>query len=121
LDAHGERLLLCDAKVCSYDVGGDNGSYGSLCSSKVSTLVEDMESGANALHGFGALFLLDVRLGQDHGDTTLNSLEPGMMPFLEEDIVIVSLMFHGGLGVGVGVDTRVEDLGIEDSNPRMNM
>jgi hypothetical protein len=118
LDAHGERLLLCDAKVCSYDVGGDNGSYGSLCSSKVSTLVEDMESGANALHGFGALFW-DVRLGQDHREISLMSLEIGVRPWVEEDLVFEFSTFHGGLGACD--DGREEDLGFEDSNLRMDM
>jgi hypothetical protein len=57
-----------------------------------------MENGSNALHDFGALFFWDVRLGKDHGDTSLMSLELGVLPCLEEDSVIVSLMFHGGLG-----------------------
>jgi hypothetical protein len=68
-----------------HDVGDDDGYYGSCCSTRVSTLVEDMESGANALHDFGALFLWDVRLGKDHGETSLMSLELGVMPCLEED------------------------------------
>jgi hypothetical protein len=46
-----------------HDIGGDDGSCGICCSTKVSTLVEDMKSGANALHGFGALFFWDARLG----------------------------------------------------------
>jgi hypothetical protein len=37
------------------------------------------------------------------------SLELGVMPCLEEDLVIVFLMLHGGLGACV--DTRLEDLG----------
>jgi hypothetical protein len=78
-----------------------------------------MESGANTLHDFGALFFWDVRLGKDHGEISLMSLELGVMPCLEEDLVIVFLMFHGGLGACV--DARVEDLGFEDSNPRMDM
>jgi hypothetical protein len=43
------------------------------------------------------------------------SLELGVMPCLEEDLVIVSLMFHGGLGACV--DARVEDLGFEGLKP----
>jgi hypothetical protein len=60
-----------------------------------------------------------MRLGKDHGEPSLMSLELGVMPCLEEDLVIVFLMFHGGLGACV--DARVEDLGFEDSNPRMDM
>ena len=37
--------------------------YGSCCSTRVSTLEEDMEGGANALHDFEALFLRGVKLG----------------------------------------------------------
>jgi hypothetical protein len=65
------------------------------------------------------LFFWDVMLGKDHGEISLMSFELGVMPFLEEDLVIVSLMFHGGLGACV--DARVEGLGFEDSNPRMDM
>lgn len=35
----------------------NDGYFGSCCSTRVSTLVEDMENGANTLHDFGALFL----------------------------------------------------------------
>jgi hypothetical protein len=59
-----------------------------------------MESGANTLHGFGSLFLWDVRLGKDHG-------------------VLVLLMICGGLDACD--DARVEDLGFGDSNPKMDM
>jgi hypothetical protein len=45
--------------------------------------------------------------------------ELGVMHFLEEDLIIVFLMFHGGLGACV--DARVEDLGFGDSNPRMDI
>jgi hypothetical protein len=100
------------------DVGHDDAYYNSCCSARASTL-KDMESGANALHDYGALFLWDVRLGKDHGETSLMSLELGVMHCLEEDLVIVSLMFCGGLGACF--DARVEDLGFEDSNPKMNM
>jgi hypothetical protein len=72
--------FFCDARVCAmhinpreeHDVGGDDGYYGSCCSTRVSTLVEDMESGANALHDFGALFFWDVRLGKDHGEMSFD-------------------------------------------------
>jgi hypothetical protein len=47
------------------------------------------------------------------------SLKLGVVPCLEEGSVIVSLMFHGGLGACD--DARVEDLGFEDLNPRMGM
>jgi hypothetical protein len=78
------------------------------------TLVEDMREELT-LDDFVALFLCDAwRL-----EPSLMSLELGVMPCLEEDLVIVFLMFHGGLGVCV--DARVEDLGFEDSNPRMDM
>jgi hypothetical protein len=102
-----------------HDVGGDDGSCGSYCSTRFSTLVEDVESGVNTLHGFGALFFWDVRVGKNHGEMSLMSLELGVMPCLEEDLVIVFLMFHGGLGACV--DANVEDLGFGDSNPRMDM
>ena len=39
----------------------DDGYYGSCFSVKVFALVEDMESGTNALHDFEALLLWDVR------------------------------------------------------------
>ena len=78
-----------------------------------------MESEANALHDFGALFLWGVRPGQDHGETSLMSFELGVMPCLGEELVIVALMCHGGLGACV--DARVEDLGFEESSPRMDM
>ena len=44
----------------------DDGYYGYCCSVRVSTPIEDMESGVNTLHDFEALFLWDVRLGKDH-------------------------------------------------------
>jgi hypothetical protein len=66
-----ERLLLCDARVYSCDtrvyamhvnpreheVGDDDYYYGSCCSASISTPVEDMETGANALHNFVSLLL----------------------------------------------------------------
>jgi hypothetical protein len=58
-------------------------------------------------------------LGQDHGEISLVSFELGVRPFLEEYLVIVFLMFHRGLGACD--DARVEGLGFEDSNPRMDM
>jgi hypothetical protein len=45
--------------------------------------------------------------------------ELGVMPYMEENQVIESLMFQGDLGDCV--DTKVEDLRFEDSNPRMVM
>jgi hypothetical protein len=83
-----------------HDVEDDNGCYGSCCSTKVLTLEKDMENRANALHGFGALLFWDVWLGQDHE-------------------VLVFLIIHGDLGAYD--DARVEDLGFEDSNPRMDI
>ena len=56
----------------------DDGYYVSCCNTKVSTLVEDMESRFNTLYVFGCLFLWYVRLGKYH-------------------IVIVFLMLHGSL------------------------
>jgi hypothetical protein len=53
--------------IGEHDIEDVDGSYASCCSIMVSILLEDMESGANALHDFGALFFWDVRLGQDHG------------------------------------------------------
>jgi len=59
-----------------------------------------MESGANALYDFELLLFWDGRLGQGHG-------------------VLIFLMTHGGLGTCYNV--RVENLGFDDSNPRMDM
>jgi hypothetical protein len=56
------------------------------------------------------------RLGQDHGEP---NLELGVIPCLEEDLLIVFLMFHGGLGACD--DAIVEDLLFEDSNSIMDM
>lgn len=60
-----------------------------------------------------------MRLGQDLGDTNLTSLELGVMPSLDEDLVIVYVMFHGSLGAWV--EARVEDLRFENSTPRIDM
>jgi hypothetical protein len=40
-------------------------------------------------------------------------------PCLEEESVIVFLLFHGGFRACV--DARIEDLRFEESNPRMDM
>jgi hypothetical protein len=70
----------------------------SCCIALVSTLVDDVENGANALHDFGALFLWDVRLGKDHGETRLISLELGVMPCLvEESLVYLIICGHAGV------------------------
>jgi hypothetical protein len=74
-----ERLLLCDARVHAmhinlveeHDVGDDDYYYGSYCSARVSTLVENMENGSNTLHDYGALFLWDARLGKYNGYMSL--------------------------------------------------
>jgi hypothetical protein len=89
-----------------HNVGGDDGSCGSCCSTRVSTLLKDMESGANTLHGFGDLFFWDVRLGKDHGKMSLMIFEVGVMPYLEEESIFVSLMLYGGLSPCV--DSRVK-------------
>jgi hypothetical protein len=52
-----------------------------------------------------------VRLGQDHGEKSLMRLELGVTTCLEEDSIIVYVMFHGGLNACV--DARVEGLGFE--------
>lgn len=55
-----------------YYVGDNDCSCGSCCSARVYTLVEDMESGAIALHDLVALFLCDAwGRGQDHGEPSL--------------------------------------------------
>jgi hypothetical protein len=78
-----------------------------------------MKERANVLDYIATLFLCDVwRLGKDHKEPSLMSLELGVIPCLE-DLFIALLMFRGGLGACV--DARVEDLGFEDSNPRMDM
>jgi hypothetical protein len=74
---------------------------------------EGMESGANALNNLVILFLCDAqRLGKDHRESNFMSLDPGVMPCLEKDMVIVFSMIHGGLSVSV--DARVDDIGFED-------
>jgi hypothetical protein len=63
------RVFSCDARICvmyvnpreEHDIEYGDGYYGSCCSTRVSTLVEDMSNGANALHDIGSLFLWDVR------------------------------------------------------------
>ena len=75
-----ESLLICDVriffvipKVCvihvnpreEYTIAND-GYYVSCCNTKVSTLVEDMESRFNTLYVFGSLFLWYVRIGKYH-------------------------------------------------------
>lgn len=47
------------------------------------------------------------------------SLEPSITPSLEEDLLIVFLMFHAG--IGAYVDVRIKDRGFEDSHHMMNM
>lgn len=47
------------------------------------------------------------------------SLKLGVMLCLKEESLIVALMFHGGLDAYV--DARVEDLGFEDSNFKMDI
>ena len=59
-----------------------------------------MESRFNTLYVFGSLFLWYVRLGKYHR-------------------VIVFLMLHGDLYAYD--DVRVEELGFEDSNPRIGL
>jgi hypothetical protein len=83
-----------------HDVEDVVSCYASCCTTRIFIVVEDMESGTNTLYGFGTLFVWDVKLGKDHG-------------------VIVFLMLHGGLGACH--DARMEDLGFEDSNQRMDM
>ena len=79
-----------------------------------------MKKRANASDDIATMFLCDAwRLGKDHGKPSLMSPKLVVIHYLEEYCFIVLLMFHGGLGACV--DTRVEDLGFEDSNPRMDM
>lgn len=84
-----------------------------------STIVDDMEIGANTLHDIGALFLWDVRLGKNHGEMSFDESQAWCDALLGRVLVIVAFMFHGG--VGACVDARVDDPGFEDSNPRMKM
>jgi len=70
------RIFSYDARVLSMhinpreerDIGGDGGSCVSYYITGVSTLIEDIESGDNTLHGFTTLFFFYVRLGRDHGE-----------------------------------------------------
>jgi hypothetical protein len=50
----------------------------------------------------------DIAAWKNHGEPSLMSLESGVIPYFEEDMVIVLLMFHRGLGACV--DPRVEGL-----------
>jgi hypothetical protein len=78
-----------------------------------------MRERTSTIDEIATLFLCDAwSLGQYHGKPSLMSLDPGEMPCLEEDSIIVFLMFHGGLGACF--DVIVEQLGFEDSNPRMD-
>jgi hypothetical protein len=71
------------------------------------------------LHDFEALFLWDAWwLGKDHEEPRLMSLELWEKSCLEEDLVIVFLMFHGDLIAFV--DVGVQDLEFDDSNHRMD-
>ena len=81
-------------KVCAIHVNpreeytiANDGYYVYCCNTKVSTLVEDMESRFNTLYVFGSLFLWYVRLGKYH-------------------IFFVFLILHGGLDAYD--DVRVE-------------
>jgi hypothetical protein len=81
---------------------------------------DDFFGRANVLDDIATLCLCDAwRLGKDHGEPSWMNLELGVIPCLEEDLFIGPLMFHGGLGVYI--DARVEGLGFEESNPRMDM
>lgn len=84
-----------------------------------STLIDGMEIGANALRDIGAIFFWDVKLGKDNGETSFMSLQLGLMPYLEGNIVIVSLVFHEGLGTCICA--RAKDLAFGDSNPMTDM
>ena len=80
---------------------------------------DDFFGRANVLDDIATLCLCDAwRLAKDHGEPSWMNLELGVIPCLE-DLFIALLMFRGGLGACV--DARVEDLGFEDSNPRMDM
>ena len=75
----------------------------------------------NSLDDVVALFFCDSwsPLRKHHVDLSLIGLEFDVIPFLEKDLVIVFLIFHGGLASFV--DSRVQYLRFEDSNSRMNM
>jgi hypothetical protein len=98
------RFSLVDVGVCAtqvnpreeYDIGDNDGSCCYYCSTRVSIVVEDMENGANSLHDLVVLLLCDAwRPKKDHRAPSLTSLELKVMLCLEEDSVIVFLMFHG--------------------------
>jgi hypothetical protein len=74
----------------------------------------------NALYDISSLFMCDAwRLGKYHGEPSLMSLDLGVIPFLERDILIVLLMFHGG--PSACFRARVEDLGFDESKPSINL
>jgi len=60
-----------------------------------------------------------IHPGKDHGQPRMMSLELGVIPCLDEDSIIVFLTFHGGHSACV--DAIIEDLGFDESNPRMDM
>lgn len=71
-----------------------------------------MDNGANNLNDLKTLFLWDVRLGKDHDEMKLMSLKHGVIPFLEDKLVIISfVIFHGSV---------VEGQGFEYTNPRID-
>ena len=60
------KVCFTHEKSRQYYTIFDDGYYVYCCNTKVSTLVEDMESRFNTLYVFGSLFLWYVRLGKYH-------------------------------------------------------
>jgi len=67
-------------------------------------------SRANALHDFVVLFLWDAWVVNDNVLTSLMNLEFGVMPFLEEVLVIVSFIFDGGIDAYIEVRNTTMDM-----------
>jgi hypothetical protein len=75
---------------------------------------------SNTLDDIVASFLCDSwRLGKDNGEPSLMSLDLGVIPFLEQELFIGPLMFHGGFSTHF--DARVEDVVFDDSNSMKDM
>ena len=74
--------------------------------------------GAN-FYAIGPLIFWDIKLGYDHGEIRLMSIELSVVPWSEHKLVILSSMFHDSLDASVG-HARVKDIEFEESHPMMD-
>lgn len=97
----------------------DDDYDGSFCSTRFSSVLENMENGDNSINYFKTMFLWHMRLQKDHGEMELMILEHGMIFFLDYILVIMSLMmFHGSFSVYVFVIVGCK--GFDHTNPMMD-